>query len=305
MKKLITLSLFFGAFNGYAQKANLALNLKKDSVYNLTIDAKVNTRQIVQGKEMLVNVNISGTTAHKVVGIRDTVYDLETSYKSLAINMDMAGKPMSVNANDTTTVFGKVMHFVINKPFHLWMSKSGLIVGVKGFEDIFANMARSFPSLSEDQRNTIISQFKQSFGESSLKSNLQQSFIIYPKHAVALKGTWKNVINREQSGMAASYNTTYTLTDISDDAYEIEGKALVTPQPAAGFKPVAGFLMHMSNVKGDGISKIRVDRNTGWVLASVIEQHVSATVEVKKTATGPVEMSLPMTIAVSYTATDK
>ncbi|PTQ98059.1 hypothetical protein C8P68_103219 [Mucilaginibacter yixingensis] len=305
MKKLIALSLLFAALNSYAQKVNLALNLKRDSVYNLTIDAKVSTQQVIQGKPTIVNIAISGTTAHKVIGVKDSVYDLETSYKSLAMNMDMAGQQMTMNSADTTTILGKIMHLVMGKPFHIWMSKSGLIISVKGFDDIFTNAANSVTALNEQQRNLIVSQLKQSFGEGSLKSSLQQSFIIYPKQALASKGTWKNAINREQSGMAASYNTTYTLVDIGDDAYEIEGKTLIAPQPSVGFKQAGGFLIHMANVKGDGVTKLRVDRNTGWVLASVVEQHVSATVEMKKTTTGPVEMSLPMTIAVNYTATDK
>lgn len=297
MKKVFTLLLLLLTFSSYAQKAKLELKLQKDSIYYLTVNAKMDIDQLIQGTHQIVKTTITGRTAHKIVAVQDTIYDMDVIYKSLAMNMEMGGKAMSFDSEgDTTNIFSKVMKNMVGKSFTIIMSKRGQIIAVKNTEHMFESIFNGFPQLDEQKKAQLLTQLQQSFGAKTIKGNLQESFVIFPKTAIAVKSSWINQTNLEAAAISAKTKTTFTLDNITDDSYEISGNALITPDKAPAYKNTNNFFMRLLNVTGTNITKIKIDKKTGWISQSTINKNIKGDVELKQSLEGPIMITYPMVI---------
>ena len=306
MKKYLTLSLLFIGISAYAQKAKLELNLQKDSTYNLTMDADMDIDQLINGVHQVVKTTITGQTTHKITAIKDTLYEMEVRYKKLGMHMDVAGKVIDFSSDPKAEdMVSKVVRSMVDKPFIIVMSKRGKIVEVKNIDSLFIGMTRDFPNLTEAQKAQLMAQMRQSFGEKSIKGNLQETFVIFPKAPLAVKGTWTTVNAIEAAAISVKTKTIYTLDAVTDKVYELTGNAVIVPDKVAGFKQSNGFFIRLSQAHGSYLAKLKIDKATGWVTESHIAKTIEATAELKKTAAGPVELSYPMKIAVKFTGNNQ
>ncbi|RYU90167.1 hypothetical protein EWM62_11555 [Mucilaginibacter terrigena] len=307
MKKIFTLLLLLITVSGYAQKAKLELKLQKDSTYYLTVNVKMDIDQLIQGTHQIVKTTITGKMAHKVVAVQDTIYDMDVVYKSIAMNMEIGGKAMSFDSEsgDTTNIFTKVMKNLIGKSFTIVMSKRGQVIAVKNTERIFENLFKGFPQMDEQKKAQLLTQFQQSFGAKTIKGNLQESFVIFPKTAIAVKGTWTNQTNLEAAAISAKTKTIFTLDNITNNSYEISGNAIISPDKAPAYKKANNFFMRLLNVVGTNTTKIKVDKQTGWITQSIITKHIKGDVELKQTLEGPIMITYPMVIAANMETTGK
>ncbi|TWR29282.1 hypothetical protein FPZ43_09985 [Mucilaginibacter pallidiroseus] len=298
MNKIFTLLLSMMALNSYAQKAKLELKLQKDSTYYLTVNAKMNIDQLIQGTHQIVKSTITGSMAHKVVAIKDTIYDMDVIYKSLAMEMEIGGRAINFDSesSDTTNMFTKVMKNLIGKSFTIVMSKRGQVVAVKNTERMFESLFKGFPQIDEQKKAQLLAQFQQSFGAKTIKGNLQESFVIFPKTAIVVKGTWTNQTNLEAAVISSKTNTRFTLDNITNNAYEITGNAVITPDKAPVYKNTNNLFMRLLNVGGSNTTRIKIDKKTGWIIQSTVVKHVISDVELKQTLDGPVMMTYPMVI---------
>src|SRR6202012_2206588 len=121
MKKLLTLLLLLISFNSFSQKAALELNLKKDSTYTLTTNVSLTIIQDINGQKQTIATILSGTIVHKVIAIKDSVYQMEVRYTKMNIHMDIAGRIIDMNSTDDPekNAFAKIMVAMINKPFNM------------------------------------------------------------------------------------------------------------------------------------------------------------------------------------------
>jgi hypothetical protein len=222
------------------------------------------------------------------------------------MNMEIGGKAMSFDSEgDTTNIFSKVMKNLIGKSFTIVMSKRGQVVAVKNTEHLFENMFNGFPQLDEQKKAQLLTQFQQSFGAKTIKGNLQESFVIFPKTAIAVKSVWANQTNMEAAAISAKTKTTFTLDNITDDNYEISGTAIIMPDKAPAYKNTNNFFMRLLNVAGTNTTKIKIDKKTGWITQSTVAKHIKGDVELKKTLEGPVMITYPMVIDANMETTGK
>ncbi|OOQ58104.1 DUF6263 family protein [Mucilaginibacter pedocola] len=306
MKKILTLSLLFIGLHTYAQKAKLELNLQKDSTYLLSVAADMDIDQLLNGAHQLVKTTVTGTTAHKVTAIKDTLYEMEVTYKKLGMHIQMGDKEMGFSSEaGADDLMSKVIKIMINKPFIITMSKRGQIVEVKNIDSLFSGMAKEFPQVGELQLTQIMAQMKQSFGEKSIKGNLQETFVIFPKAPVSVTGMWTTLTTMDAAAISVKTLTKYTLDAITDKYYQVSGAAVITPDKVPAFKQSNGYFMRLTQATGNYTAKLKIDKTTGWVTESHITKNISATMQAKKTATGPVELSYPMKIAMKFTGSDK
>jgi hypothetical protein len=305
MKKTFTLLLLLISVSSYAQKAKLELKLEKDSTYYLTMNAKMDIDQFIQGTHQIVKTTITGKMAHKVISIQDTVYNMDVAYKSLSMNMEIGGKTMGFDSEgDTTNIFSKAMKNLIGRTFTIVLSKRGQIIDVKNTEHLFENMFNGFPQLDEQKKAQILGQLQQSFGGKTIKGNLQESFVIFPKTAIGVKSVWTNQTNMEAAAISAKTKTTFTLDNITDKDYEISGNAVIVPDKAAAYKNTNNFFMRLINVSGTNITKVKIDKKTGWITQSTVVKHVKGDIEIKQTLAGPVTLTYPMVIDANLTTSD-
>lgn len=298
MKKTFTLLLLLATVSSYAQKAKLELNLQKDSIYYLTMNAKMDIDQFIQNTHQIAKTTISGKVAHKVVSIQDTSYNMEIAYGSIAMNMDIAGKTLNFSSNgDTTNILSRAMKNIIDKPFTLIISKRGEIIAVKNSENLFQNLFNGFPPIDEQKKAQLLAQLQQSYGDKAIRSNFQEAFMIFPKAPVALKGTWTSQTSTVAAAISAKTKTTYTLDNVTDKFYEISGSAIVVPDKAADFKNTNGYFMRLTNVNGTSKTTLKVDKQTGWLIESKVVKDFKGTIEAKQTLAGPIIMSYPMVVS--------
>ncbi|TFF40714.1 DUF6263 family protein [Mucilaginibacter psychrotolerans] len=302
MKKSLTLLMLFISINSYAQTARLELNLKKDSTYNITINADMDIDQLINGLHQIVKTTISGTTAHKVIAIKDTLYEMEVIYKKLGMHMEFGGKVIEFSSDlKSEDLISKFVRSMINKPFGIVMSRRGKIVEVKNIDSLFAGVIKDFPPISDAQVAQVIAQMKQSFGEKSIKGNLQETFVIFPKVPLAVKGNWTTVNATEAAAISLTTKTTYTLNAIADKYYDVSGTAVITSDKVPAFKKSGVYLIRLMQPSGRYTARMKIDKTTGWVTESQITKDISATAQIKKTEAGPIELSYPMKILMKFT----
>jgi hypothetical protein len=298
MKKIFTLLLVLITVSSYAQKVKLELRLQKDSTYYLTMNAKLDIDQFIQNTHQIAKTTVSGKMAHKVVSIQDTSYTMEIMYRSIALNMDIAGKTLDFDSNgDTTNILSRAMKNIIDKPFTLIISRRGEVIAVKNSENLFQNLFSGFPPIDDQKKAQLLAQLQQSFGDKAIRSNFQEAFVIFPKAPVALKGTWTSQTSMAAAAISAKTKTTYTLDNVTDKFYEISGSAVVMPDKAAAFKITNGYFMRLANVNGTNKTTLKVDKHSGWLIESNVVKDVKGTIEAKQTLAGPIIMSYPMVVS--------
>jgi len=298
MKKTFTLLLLIATTCAYAQKTKLQLNLQKDSTYNITMSAKMDIDQLIHGTHQIVKTTITGVMSHKVVSIQDTLYNMDVTYKSLVMNIEMGEKTISLSSqdSDTSNIMSKAMRNMTGNTFTIIMSKRGQIITVKNTERLFAGVFKGFPAIDEQKKAQLIAQLQQSFGDKSIKGNLQESFVIFPKSQVDIKSNWTNQTYLEAAAISAKTQTTYTLDGVTDDAYEISGTAVIMANKVPEFKNSNKFFMRLLNVAGDNITKVKINKKTGWIIQSNVKKHIKGDVELKQTLDGPILITYPMVI---------
>jgi len=304
MKKALTLVLLSVSFYCSAQKVKLELNLQKDSTYYLTTNAKMNIDQLLNGEHQVAITTIMGKLANKVVAVRDTIYELDVQYKGLGMHMELGEKVIDFSS-DKDDSFSKLMSTMLNKSFTVMISKAGKIIEVKNTDVLFAGLFDSMPQASDAQKAQLKAQLQQSFGEKSIKGNLQEAFVIFPKAPLSVNGKWVANTNMEAAAVSSKTKTTYTLNSITGDYYEIGGAAIVSADKDAAYKQSSSMFMRLTDINGTTTTTLKLDKKTCWITEAHILKNVKGTMEIKKELSGAVLMTYPMIIDANSTLMGK
>lgn len=305
MKKTLTLLMVLTSICCYAQKVKLVLNLKIDSVYYLDNAASLTMVQSIAGQEQKITTAINGRIANKVIAIRDTVYEIEVRYKTISMHMDIGimGQVMDFNA-DKTDPFSKIMMTMRDKPFTMFMSKTGRIVEVKNTDNLYKDMFDSFPQVTDAQKAQFKTQMEESFGNEAIKNSFQDVFPILPRAKTAVNDTW--VANTEiTSTLSAKVKTTYTLLGINKAVYAINSKAVIYSDKNPEYKMLSSLPVRFINITGTSNADITIDKATGWLSASKTIKTIKGTVEIKDSEKVPGGMIFPMTVDAILNGTGK
>jgi hypothetical protein len=120
--------------------------------------------------------------------------------------------------------------------------------------------------MPEEQKNQLKAQMQQSFGEKSIKANLQDSFVMLPKDEIGANGVWTTNSLLEAAAITANTKINYSLKGITDDAYLIEGTGTVLSEKTLPeYRLANGIQMRMTAVSGELTTKIKLDKATGWI----------------------------------------
>jgi hypothetical protein len=297
MKKILTLSLLLISLGSLAQKIDVSLNLKLDSTYYLTEDANLTIIQDINGQEQMISTLIGARVAHKVIAINGTVYQMEIQYLSMNMHVEMGGKKIDFDSNDkdSSNIFSKIMASVLNKPFLMTIDKKGKVLEIKNSEELYLHMFDNVPQISEEKKAQFKTQMEQSFGAKAFKSNFQDAFAMLPPGKVGPGDTWVTN-NKMESVITEDIKTTYTLQGITDDAILINGDAVVQPDNNTGFKQLNGMSVRVSNINGTATSKLKLDKNTGWISEAKVSKVIKSTVEIQASPKMPGGMTFPMSV---------
>ena len=299
MKILLTLSLLLASIFTYAQKVKLTLNLEKDSTYYLTTNANMDIDQLINGVHQKVTTAITGKMAHKVLSVKDTVYEMELEYKSLGMRMQVGDKVMEFSTGGgKDDIASKLMSGMMNKPFLMTMSKSGRVLAIKNLDTLYTSMFSNLPPITDIQKAQFKARMQLSFGEKSIRGNIQDAFIIYPKIMVEKKDTWTTNTTIESNSVSVKTKMNYVLDDITNDSYMVNGSALIISDKAKlpDYMLSNGIMMRLVDMNGTATAKLRIDKKSGWIIQTKVTKMIKCSVQIKDTPKTPGGLTYPMTI---------
>jgi len=290
-----------------AQKYKLELNLKMGAVYTQNVFSKTTMTQTSNGKTQNTDMSSTGKIIYKVVGVEDSIFDLETRYESLSINFKVNSEnsflTISSENKDKDDVLSRALNKITNKPFKLKLSKKGKVVDMQNIESFFSTMLDEL-NLEKDFKNQqIMDQINKSFGNNTLKTNLENNFAILPILPVSIGDKWTSTSNFN-SGLSGRAETTYELQGIVDNCYIINGILKISTENKDEYKDLNGMQVK-SDVSGQCISTTKVDKKSGWIKEQSINYDLKSKVKIKETPQLPEGMTMDMKMSMEMVIKDK
>ncbi len=305
MKHFFNLLLFVAILSPCrAQKFKPALHLAKGGIYYLSNTGTSAIVQSMNGRENKVNLTASFKMAFKVVNISDSAYNMEVSYQSIAMKIQMADTTIDMDSKKSSApdVPSSIMAAMMNQPFNITLSKSGKVTSVENIQKMINTVFDGFPEIDTAKKQQFKKQFIESFGASSFKDVLEMGTAIFPKASVAKNDTW--TINTVVASPAkANVATIYQLVDVTGDFYQIHGDGTLVSDKDAKPAAINGLPMKY-NLNGTSLIDIKVNKNTGWISEVNLRQLMSGNIEIADNPKAPGGMTIPMTFNTVVNTTD-
>lgn len=294
MKRIFTLLLVISqVVTLQAKKYDLGLNLEVGETYKQVSEAEATVIQNYNGQEVKIVIEIQGSMAFLVKSEDEKSYMMDVKYESMSMNMEMPNGKTSFSSDkkDENDILSMVLGAMINKTFEIKMTKKGKITEVNNIENVFNSAFDNFPDLSEAQVTQIKEQLMKSYGENSFKGSIETVTYLFPKNEVAQGEEWV-VKTKMESGMSADVTTTYVLVGEEGGQYLIEGKSEIETDKNAS--SVNNGMSMTYDLTGNSEMKIKIDKNTGWIVESDIRQVIQGEAFIEKNEKIPDGMKIPM-----------
>ena len=293
MKNILLATILI--FSTSPKKADLGLNLKVGETYSQNYISKSTIIQTISGQEQSIKMEITGGMDFLVNENFGDRYSMSASYSSLIMKMDSPmGEMIFSSKNESADMLSSIMKNVIGKEFNIEMSKDGAILNIENLDVIFDGMFESFPELPEVQKQQILAQLQQAYGEKAFKGNIEMITAIFPNKEVNVGDSWKNSVKLE-SGMSGYMNNTFTLIDINSEGIFIEGTSQIITENKDAYVEVNGMPTRYDLV-GKMKTSYKLDPQSNWIVEGRIEQEISGDVQIKDNPNLPGGMSIPMII---------
>ncbi|WP_321280155.1 DUF6263 family protein [Marinifilum fragile] len=296
MKKLLTLALILSAtLCVQAKKYKLALNLEVGKEYIQKSNAKMTITQNFNGMPIEIGMNIKGDYVFKVIGAENDQYDMEVKYRTVEMEMESAQGKSSFSSNKASEqdIMSTMLSRMIDKPFKMIMGQNGKVIEIKGIDNLFGGMFEGF-DITQQQKDQILAQLKQSYGAKAFKGSFEQITAIYPEGKVKLGKKWTTETNIE-AGMSVHVTTNFELKAANTEYFLLHGEGDLSSNPNSPFVKQNGMDMKIL-LDGNLTSDIKIDRKTGWIIDATIVQNLSGNTELKAGEQMPEGMSIPMTV---------
>jgi hypothetical protein len=288
-----------------AQEEKLELNLLKGETYHQNMVSNSLITQVINMQKIDLNIIISGKMSFKVIDMQDSVYDMEVSYESLTMKMNMPNGvfEFSSEKKDDNDIFSSTLGAITNKPFFVKMTKAGKVIEVKNIDSLFSNGLVRFPQLTEAQKQQVLNQVTQAYGEKAFKGNLEMITAIFPDSKVSIGDKW--IIKTPlEAGMSANMETSYELKEINDSYCLIKGDSKITTADKDAYIQSNGMALKY-DLTGTMSSDIKISRNTGWMSDAKTSQIITGNSQIKDNPSFPGGMIIPMTMKNELVITDK
>lgn len=293
MKLFLTLSIFAGVLNAsVAQTVTVQLNLEKGATYSQQSSSNVTVNQNYAGQEIDIQMKVVGRMTFKVMAVTASGYDLEVMYERISMLMEMPTGPMEFSSDkaDSVDVMSSILAAMMHKPFGITMTRQGKVTAVRDISTLFDTAFEKYPDISEEQKQQIITQLGQSFGEQGFKGNLEMVTAIFPEGPVAIGDTWSTQTEL-QSGMSATVKTMYRLEAVEDSHFVISGKSEIATSGAADDSAPMKY-----DLAGSMTSNIIIAKKTGWIRDASMKQALSGKVIFPDSPQMPGGMEVPMSM---------
>lgn len=299
---LIIISLFISSFK--SDKEKLELNLDIGETYYQNIQSNTNINQVYNGQEINIDLSTFGKTSFKVIDIINSIYSMEVSYLSLGLSMNIQNKLIEFNSEkeNEEDILSMLLTKMKEKSFNIKMTKTGKVIEVKNIDSLFLNLFDDLPNTSEIQKKQFIEQLSKSFGEKALIGSIEMCTLIFKDMPVSKGEKWEIITNLE-SVMSAEIKTTFLYKKKEENYIELSGIGKIKTINKGTYFDLNGIKVKY-DLKGTINSVIKIDKKTGWIMDSKINQVISGNTTMIENS-GKATLIVPMTIKNSYTVKDK
>lgn len=276
---------------------NLELNLTPEKSYYQNNKTTVQMEYKSQGETLNSKISYGGNMEYKVIERKDSLYKMEVKYQNLNFLIDSGDSEISANTRDTDSInlLTFVLKEIIKSPFEISITKYGKVKSIK-IDTVFENLKKSLsirPEIPEAEKEQIINEMRQYFGEKALKGSIEVLTAIYPKKPVKKGDTWENQIRLESISRLTMINhfelleRNKNITVINEDS-----KTLTDKHPE--FIEKNGEFVR-TTTEGNIHSTYKIDSKTGWIIEAEIVQNITGTTEKKWKKDSAIVIANPFT----------
>lgn len=293
-KSFLVVALLITAFASWSQRVDLKLNLEVGKTYVQATNSYSTIEQTISGQKMTIKMGLKGTVEYVVKVANAERYEMDVTYKSLTMSMQMPQGSMEFSSEKEgeQDILSKILSAMKGKPFQVTMLRNGKVIGAKNIETIFDAAIEKLPQLSETQMKQIKEQILKAYGADAFKGNIEMVTAIFPDKSVALSDSW-TVNTKLSAGMAANMSTVYQLAAMTSDYMLIKGDSKITTENKDAYMESNGMKMRY-DMTGTMISEIKIDPKTGWILEAKIDQVLQGNAHIKENDQLPNGMTIPM-----------
>lgn len=293
MKKILLFALSLILLNSCSEKFEISLNLELDKDYSQETNLNAIIKQTFEGQDIVIEMAMDGIMNYHVLAVNENDFEMEVSYKSLDMTMQMPDMNVAYSSENPTEedVFSKILSVMTEKSFQIKMSKTGKIISVTMLDEFFDGIFKAFPDLDYAAKEQIKTQLKDSYGEEAFRGNIEMVSAIYPESPISKGDSWTVSTNLE-STVKAEIKSTYTLDEVTADYYSISGVSTII-SPENNQTENQGMKMNFT-LTGEMTSKFKVSKSTGWILEGDVDQSMGGKVNIDPSPTVPEGMEYPI-----------
>ncbi len=290
---IISLLLFTSV---QAQKVELSMNLKVGERYGQTSESKISINQVVNGQALDIGMVVRGGMTFLVLSANKEEYEMEMMYEHLSMKIDHPKGAMEFDSEKAhgDDIMSTILSSITMKPIGIVMTRAGIVSEVSDMDSIWTHVFEEFSKVPEDQINQARGQINEAYGSAALKANIEMVTAIFPDHRVGVGDEW-TVNTTMEAGMTVNVTTTYKLEEIQADFYVITGDSKLQTADKEAIVDANGMSMKY-DLSGVLLSRIRLNRESGWIIEGKSTQDIKGNAYVQASPTMPMAMTIPMTM---------
>lgn len=297
MRKGLLLIVLASLTLGVAAQKPLTLNLKKGSDYQRknTIDMKIT--QDFNGMSMEIAMNTAFDASYKVVDVKDSLFQMNVTYDRIKMAITAPGTNVELSSDKNNDPGSSMLSQMVGKSFGATISKTGLVKKVDA-DSLINSVAKAVGN-----NEVMASQIKNSFGEASLKNDLENSFSFITTKKIAKGSKWSVTTNVKMS-TSLSAITNYEVIEETKDNFIIKFNSEMSSPENSPAVNNNGMEMKY-NLNGTTEGTMTINKASGWIVSSTSDIALKGVVEIQPNAQIPSPMSVPITIIGKAMTTEK
>jgi hypothetical protein len=294
--------VFLAGFVHAQEKYMLRLNLEAGQRYQQRMTMTQSIDQVMNGITVTMNQDMTLDYDYSVTDVdAQGVATVESTYNRVASKVSTQGMAVSFDsatAEDPISPEFRPLAAMVGKKFTMRISPLGSVASIEGLSEILDAVIAEM-SVEGPAREQVLENMKRQFGEEAMKDLIEQAMAIYPLEPVAVGDTWAKTLEIRQM-VPLKLDNTWVLKEVTDETATLEVTSLIGP---AGDDTTVNMMGAELNVRLEGAQSGTsiIDRKTGWVESSTVNQNVDGAMTLPGVEGLPEGMSIPLSIRSTVT----
>lgn len=277
------------------KKIVLKLNLQKGQTYKLFTKVVQDMQQTVKSGEQNVKTTVKGVLSFYVKDRQPQKYVMDLKYEKLQLIFATPRLTISFDSEKPVrkdNIFDRLYSQVINKNFTLVMDDYGQVETISGLDSLGNSIVKNLKLGNPALEAQLIEDFKGFFGNRTFKSNIQLLTEFYPHKPVGIGDNWEITIE-SPAPLPALYKSHYKLTGLDSLNALIDGTTTIKTIENAPATTIGGLSIKYE-LKGQKVSKIKIDPKTGWIKNVNGQTDITGTMIIEKGEHFPNGLKVPL-----------